>query len=272
MDDLPKGILRHTPVRHSPRSYNHNHTSSSPELRPRADNVWAPRARPEHTQPSQSSSHFIPRPRPDNDDSPHRRSGFAARVSSYFVPSFRGRSASDVRIAHTPPPDLEPDRLARACGQLAPSAPYRHDDRSCNDSPSAHKDPPTDLPFHPPIPKARVGHMYRRLDALTRRSGRRAMDYVAFEDVAVTHKRDSNLREQLRRKRSDRLQEKDPKFRRWIRRPSDLIPVLVFSLDVIGAQLEDVILYASTPMLIGDYQHHLPVVVAACVEELTKTG
>lgn len=98
------------------------------------------------------------------------------------------------------------------------------------------------------------------------------MDYVAFEDVAVTHKRDSNLREQLRRKRSDRLQEKDPKFRRWIRRPSDLIPVLVFSLDVIGAQLEDVILYASTPMLIGDYQHHLPVVVAACVEELTKTG
>lgn len=31
-------------------------------------------------------------------------------------------------------------------------------------------------------------------------------------------------------------------------------------------------MYASTPIVIGDYQYHLPVVVVACIEELTKTG
>lgn len=42
--------------------------------------------------------------------------------------------------------------------------------------------------------------------------------------------------------------------------------------DVVGAALEDVVLYASTSIPIGDYQHDLPVVVVACVEELTRTG
>jgi hypothetical protein len=80
------------------------------------------------------------------------------------------------------------------------------------------------------------------------------MDYVNFEDMAVIHKRDNQLREQLCRKRSERLQEKDPSF------------------HAIGAPLEDVLLYASTNIVIGEYQYHLPIVVVACVEELTKTG
>jgi hypothetical protein len=216
--------------------HHHHHTSSSPELRPRADNAWAPHVRPYPQQhlsdllqtgnapsPSHPSSHIIPRPRGDQDDASQRRSGFAARVSRHFVPGIP--STSDVRIAHTPPPDLDPDRLARACGQPAPTSVYRHDDRGRQcvpiDMPSSRlKDPGTvrnaDAPSYPPVPKIRVSHMYRRLDALARRSGRRAMDYVSFEDMAVMHKRDSQLREQLRRKRSERLQEKDSSFRRWI--------------------------------------------------------
>lgn len=58
--------------------------------------------------------------------------------------------------------------------------------------------------------------MYRQLDALARRSGRRAMDCVGFQDMAVVHHQEDR-REQLRRKRSDRLQEKDPNFRTWNR-------------------------------------------------------
>ena len=219
--------------------YYHHHTSSSPELRPRVDNAWAPRVRPYPQQypsdlsqtenapsPSHPSSHIIPRPRGDQDDAAQRRSGFTARVNRHFVPGISGRSTSDVRIAHTPPPDLDPDRLARVCGQPAPTSVYRHDDRDRQGVPidtqlSRLKDPgpvrnADASPSHPPVPKIRVSHMYRRLDALARRSGRRAMDYVSFEDVAVIHKRDSHLREQLRRKRSERLQEKDPSFRRWI--------------------------------------------------------
>ena len=215
----------------------HHHTSSSPELRPRVDNAWAPRVRPYSQQDppdlSQTGntsspthlSHIVPRPRADLDDAVQRRSGFAARVNPHFVPGIRGRTASDVRITHTPPPDLDPDRLARACGQTASISVYRHDDRGrpALDTPSSRLKNPgsvrnTDTsPSHPPLPKIKVGHMYRRLDALARRSGRRAMDYVSFEDVAVIHKRDSHLREQLRRKRSERLQEKDPSFRRWNR-------------------------------------------------------
>ena len=42
--------------------------------------------------------------------------------------------------------------------------------------------------------------------------------------------------------------------------------------DAIGAPLEDVPLYASTTIVIGDYHYHLPIVVVACIEELTKTG
>ena len=240
-------ISRSQPLPPIPRStttspYNHHHTSSSPELRPHADNAWAPRVCPHPQQhlpdlsqtgnPSISthpSSHIIPRPRADQDDIPQRRSGFAARVNPQLVPGFRGRSASDVRIVHTPPPDLDPDRLARACGQQAP---YRHDDRGRQ---PIHIDPQSSrlkdnatvrtidaAPSHPPVPKARVSHMYRRLDALTRRFTHRAMDYISFEDVAVIHKRDSHLREQLRRKRSDRLHEKDPNFRGLICRRSGL--------------------------------------------------
>ena len=243
-------VFRPQPAPPAPRSattspYHHHHTSSSPELRPRADNAWAPRVRPSPQQhppdraqtpnppaPAHPSSYFIPRPRPDQDDSPHKRGGLAARISPHFVPTFRGRSASDVRVAHTPPPDLEPDRLARACGQQASTSPYRHNDRArqsthFDPSPSRLRDsaalPTSDAsPSHPPVPRVRIAHMYRRLDALTRRSARRAMDYVNFEDVAVIHRRDSHLREQLRRKRSERLQEKDPKFRRWIYRRSGL--------------------------------------------------
>ncbi|KAH0828871.1 hypothetical protein J3R83DRAFT_2258 [Lanmaoa asiatica] len=261
----------------TPSPYHHHHTSSSPELRPRVDNAWAPRVRPYPQQhppePSQTenasspihpSSHIVPRPHGEQDDAVQRRSGFAARVNPQFVPGIRGRSASDVRVAHTPPPDLELDRLARACGQPAPTGAYRHNDLGRQtvptDTPSSRfKDSgtgrgPDASPSHPPVPKIRVGHMYRRLDALARRFDRRAMDYVSFEDVAAIHKRDSQLREQLRRKPSERLQEKDPSF------------------HAIGAPLEDVLLYASTPIVIGDYQHHLPIVVVACIEELTKTG
>ncbi|KAF8551528.1 hypothetical protein OG21DRAFT_1486906 [Imleria badia] len=267
------------PIPHSTTAspYHHHHTSSSPELRPRVDNAWAPRVRPYPQQhpsdlsqtgntpsPTHPSSHIVPRPRADLDDATQRRSGFAVRVNPHFVPGIRGRSASDVRIVHTPPPDLDPDRLARACGQPALINFYRHDDRGRPgvpiDAPSSHLKDPGSVrnadapPSHPPLPKIRVGHMYRRLDALARRSSRRAMDYISFEDVAVIHKRDSQLREQLRRKRSERLQEKDPSF------------------HAIGAPLEDVLLYASTTIVIGDYQYHLPTVVVACVEELTKTG
>ncbi|KAF8131800.1 Rho GTPase activation protein [Boletus edulis] len=43
-------------------------------------------------------------------------------------------------------------------------------------------------------------------------------------------------------------------------------------VDAIGAPLEDVLMYASTVIVIGDHQYHLPVVVVACIEELTKNG
>ncbi|KAG8220575.1 hypothetical protein J3R82DRAFT_3309 [Butyriboletus roseoflavus] len=291
----PRSILRPTPLSHmstphdptanphisrpqppptASSPYHHHHTSSSPELRPRVDIAWAPRVRPYPQQypsdlsqigktssPIRPSSHIVPRVRGEQDDAIQRRSGFAARVNQQFVPGFRGRSASDVRIAHTPPPDLEPDRLARACGQPAPTGPYRHGDLGVpiDTSSSGFKDPGTSRsadasPSHPPVPKIKVGHMYRRLDTLARRTTHRAMDYLSFEDLAGIQRRDSQLREQLRRKRSERLQEKDPSF------------------HAIGAPLQDVLLYASTPIVIGDYQHHLPIVVVACIEELTKTG
>ena len=227
-------ISRPQPPPTTPSPYHHHHTSSSPELRPRVDNAWAPRVRtypqqhpPDVSQirnapsPTRPSSHIVMRLRGEQDDPTHRRSGFGVRADTQFVPGFRGRSASDARIAHTPPPDLEPDRLARACGQPAPAGPYRNDDPSRQGPIDTPKDPGTarsaDIaPSRPPVPKIRVGHMYRRLDTLARRSARRAMDYLSFEDLAVIHKRDSQLREQLRRKRSERLQEKDPSFRRWI--------------------------------------------------------
>lgn len=224
----------------TPSPYHHHHTSSSPELRPRVDNAWAPRVRPYPQQylpdlsqtgnpssPTHPSSHIVSRPRAEQDDTTQRRSGFAARVNPHFVPGIRGRSASDVRAIHTPPPDLEPDRQARACGQPPPTGAYRHDDLGRHgihvDTPSSRlNDPGTARsadasPSHPLVPKIRVSHMYRRLDALARRSARRAMDYVSFEDVAVIHKQDSQLREQLGRKRSERLQGKDPTFRRCTR-------------------------------------------------------
>ncbi|KAG9308581.1 hypothetical protein JVU11DRAFT_11685 [Chiua virens] len=263
----PPPIPRSITTTSSP--YHHHHTSSSPELRPRADNTRPPRVRPYTQQhlpdlsqpantsaPTHTSSHFIPRPRPGQDNPKH---ALVARLNLQSVPGNRGRSASDVRIVHTPPPDLEPDRLARACGQPAHGA-YRLNDRArqgdlIDSRSSRSKDPEADpSPSHPPVPKIRVGHMYRRLDALARRHGHRAMDYVSIEDIAAIHKHDSQLREQLRRKRSDRLQERDPTF------------------HAIGATLEDVFLHASTTIVIGDHQHHLPVVVVACIEELTKTG
>ncbi|KIJ09994.1 hypothetical protein PAXINDRAFT_172261, partial [Paxillus involutus ATCC 200175] len=100
----------------------------------------------------------------------------------------------------------------------------------------------------------KLSHMYRRLDTLARRSNHRAMDYLSLEDVGAMYKHDNQLREQLRRKRSERIQDKDPSF------------------HAIGTPLEDVLLYASTSIAIGDFQHDLPIVVVACVEELTKTG
>lgn len=223
-----------TPRSTTAAPYNHHHTSSSPELRPRADNAWAPRVRPYPQQhpsdlsqtgnapsPSHASSYIVSRPRADHDDAAQRRSGFATRVNPHFVPGIRGRSASDVRIVHTPPPDLDPDRLARACGQPNLSSVYRRDDRGRQvpfGTPSSRlKDSVRDAdasPSRPPLPKIRVGHMYRRLDALARRSGRHVMDYIGFEHVANIHTRDSKLREQLRRKQSERLQEKDPSFRK----------------------------------------------------------
>lgn len=246
----PPPILRST----TPSPYHHHHTSSSPELRPRVDNAWAPRVRPyppdliqtgNASSPTHPSSHIIPRPRGEQDDATQRRSGFAARVNPYFVPGVRGRSASDVRIAHTPPPDLDPDRLARACGQPAPTGVYRHDGLGRQgvsiDTPSSYlKDPGTARnadasPSHPSVPKIKVSHMYRRLDTLARRAGRRAMDYVGFEDVVVIHKRDSQLRELLRRKRSERLQEKDPSFRRWIYDARVIVLLLTFVLQTRSA-------------------------------------
>jgi hypothetical protein len=58
--------------------------------------------------------------------------------------------------------------------------------------------------------------MYRRLDTLARRSNHRAMDYLSLEDVGAMYKHDNQLREQLRRKRSERIQDKDPSFRELI--------------------------------------------------------
>ncbi|KAF9218737.1 hypothetical protein BS17DRAFT_790792 [Gyrodon lividus] len=248
----PRPQLPHNSRTTASSSY-HHHTTSSPELRPRVDSTWAPRVRQQHdlAQTGYASgpvaqSH-VPRFPRDLGQGRHVHSQLGAG---------RGRSLSDVRTAQTSPVDLESDRLARACGQSAEghSSRLRGGRRQEYDDAGMNHTTPRPEPSRPPVPKIKPSQMYRRLDALARRSTHRAMDYLSFEDVAAMYKSDNQLREQLRRKRSERLQDRDPNF------------------HAIGAPLEDVLLYASTSIVIGDYQHDLPTVVVACVEELTKTG
>ncbi|KIJ63537.1 hypothetical protein HYDPIDRAFT_168366 [Hydnomerulius pinastri MD-312] len=282
---VPRPQLSHNSRTTAPStSYQHHHTSSSPELRPRADSAWAPRARQFHdlaqtgyTSCPPNQPH-MPRFARDSDSYPSKRNSLNPRILNQHGAG-RGRfpSLPDVRMSRTPPADLDRDRLARACGQSAMLMSYSREDRSRRegDYPPAegqwsrsrvrHQDsadaamsgssptrPPE--PTKPPTPRIKASQMYRRLDALARRYNHRAMDYLSFEDVVSMYKNDNSLREQLRRKRSDRMQEMDPGF------------------HAIGAPLEDVLLYASTSIAIGDHQHDLPIVVVACVEELTKTG
>ncbi|KAF9236012.1 hypothetical protein BU15DRAFT_23820, partial [Melanogaster broomeanus] len=169
--------------------------------------------------------------------------------------------------------DLETDRLARACGQTTSVTSYPREDwsrggvaypradaqssrsrwrRQEYDDAGMNYSSPRSEPSKPPVPRIKHSQMYRRLDALARRSGHRAMEYLNSDYVAAVCKNDNQLREQLRRKRSERMEHRDP--------------------NAIGAPLEDVLLFASTSIAIGDYQHDLPIVVVACVEELTKTG
>ncbi|KIK79935.1 hypothetical protein PAXRUDRAFT_159955 [Paxillus rubicundulus Ve08.2h10] len=231
-------------------SSHHHHTASSPELRPRVDTIWAPRVR---QQRDIAQTGYTPGPVTQS-HVPRIPGEFGQRRNTYGqLGDGRVRSFSELRTSQTPVVDLEGDRLARACGQPAEPSRLRGRRQEYDDA-GTNVAIPRPEPSRPPVPKMKPGHMYRRLDALARRSNHRAMDYLSLEDVGAMHKRDDQLREQLRRKRSERMQDRDSSF------------------HAIGTPLEDVLLYASASIAIGDFQHDLPIVVVACVEELTKTG
>ncbi|KAH7883431.1 hypothetical protein F5I97DRAFT_1981873 [Phlebopus sp. FC_14] len=263
----------------------------TPDLRPRADSAWAPRpptSRAYHelipsgyiSGPAATLAYIPPRflrdPPPPSPYDAHgiKRNSMPPHIHNlpgrfFYSPHFPDLSG---RMPRTPPADLEGDRLARACGQ-SPAIVYAREEgapapasegqsssrilrgrqRDCGES-TTNGDTPNPETSRPLVSKIKPSQMYRRLDALARRYNHRAMDYLSFEDVVVMYKNDVQLRGQLLERQNGRVLERDPGF------------------HVMGAPLEDIVLYASTTIQIGEYRHYLPIVVVACVEELTKTG
>ncbi|OAX35535.1 hypothetical protein K503DRAFT_868207 [Rhizopogon vinicolor AM-OR11-026] len=171
--------------------------------------------------------------------------------------------------------DLERDRQARACGQPPPpstSYSLRLDYTSQqNTLPFSYYHMPhairrldedqrqrdlkmTVEPVKPQAPRPEPNILYSRLDKLVRRDKNRAMDHISFDDVLDLHRQEVALQEKFREKRRGKTEKKDPKFR------------------VIGAPLRDVLIHASSTVMIGEHQHDVPTIVVACVEELSRTG
>ncbi|EIW80404.1 hypothetical protein CONPUDRAFT_165933 [Coniophora puteana RWD-64-598 SS2] len=82
---------------------------------------------------------------------------------------------------------------------------------------------------------------------------RRAMDHLAFSDVLHLAKSDVELKR---------------RSKRWAEEDGD-VPE---EFHVLGSPLEDVLMYASKPVHIGNYTHDIPIWAATCIEEANRVG
>ncbi|KAH7909585.1 hypothetical protein BJ138DRAFT_1154888 [Hygrophoropsis aurantiaca] len=240
-----------------PSNYN-PHASAVPRT-PRAD-VTQSHLYYEGTPPNSSNRIVTPRI-PRDIESFQKRNSLPAFNQSPNTDRDRFGSLPEVLNS----PDAETDRFSRTrdapgtmrrprqseIGPLETQPARFHGNYNEAPSPRSGPAPPLLDSQHPHVPRASPNQLYRRLDALVRRSKHRAMDYLAFEDVVELYKRDTALREQMRERKSIRP---DNHFR------------------VVGTPLPDVVLHAGASIILGDYVHDLPVVVLACIEELNRTG
>lgn len=231
---------------------------------------WMPRGYESRHQQQHNPSHHA-----DHQQSPRDHGDYQKRTSlppHAFQQQQNGArdgftSMSDIRrIPRPSSADIERDRQARACGLQLDYTSHQHTIPSLNShlprsSKRFEEDQPQREPkslvdrskLFPPRPKPHI--LYPRLDKLVRREKHRAMDHISFdEDVLELYREEEDLRERLRERRKRGAEKRDPKFR------------------VIGAPLRDVLIHASSTITIGEHQHHVPTLVVACVEELTKTG
>ncbi|GBE80922.1 predicted protein [Sparassis crispa] len=111
--------------------------------------------------------------------------------------------------------------------------------------------------FRTPEPRP----VLKSLSKLLQRQGQRLQDYIEVEELLEDKEREEKDRQAIARRLQSLLLDgpqngdgKDTKFR------------------VFGASLREAATYAPTTAVLCGYQHNLPTVVYACIEELYRTG
>ncbi|KII87024.1 hypothetical protein PLICRDRAFT_242460 [Plicaturopsis crispa FD-325 SS-3] len=164
----------------------------------------------------------------------------------------RGTSHASAERASTR--EYERDRVAVAAGQqpsprIGADSPRMSPAVGKSDGRVVETKTPRMGPTPSYMPRENAQWLIRALDVVLRSNQMRLIDHFDLKDIAASQKREAEY-----------LRTRDQAVR------------IGTSEHVFGETLEYACLYASAPTTFGNYQHDLPIVVVACVEELYRTG
>ncbi|EIW80132.1 hypothetical protein CONPUDRAFT_154184 [Coniophora puteana RWD-64-598 SS2] len=107
--------------------------------------------------------------------------------------------------------------------------------------------------LRPRVPLLPPNTLYHRFNQLTHETLEGEGSCLALKDVVALTRQDADIKARVKA---------------WKESSGD-VPE---GFSVLGSSLEEVLLYASKPVEIGEHTHDLPILVVACVEELNRTG
>ncbi|KAJ7600491.1 hypothetical protein C8J56DRAFT_1156850 [Mycena floridula] len=203
---------------------------------------------PSSTNLQAQSSHFLqPESAPTSGRDRSRSSSSLIETAVYGLNQSPTKSSRLPRRAKPPPlPLLSSGPMAVPTG---PRTPTRIPIRGSISQPTAPVlIKPGPRPFSKPDPRLLIRHMKSILGPETVQ-----IQEALIDDLCALHERE--------------LMEKEEKEALKSRKQQGNL-----GLSVFGSPLRQVSMYACTTVLLGDYEHDLPILVFACVEELYRLG